>query len=703
MDGGGGEAERLTDALEGVEAYDWLPDSAGLAYLAREPRPKPLQAAFDDKQDDKDDAVQERAERFRQQIWRIGREDKKARLLHPGDYGIGELAVSPDGRYVAFTTNYTGEANDYHKADVWLLDTASGQTRQLTDGTGGKFHPLWTPHSDAVLYNRTLDPLLSYSQENLFQVAVTGGESVCLTEAFAHDLTGWHGVWFDAAGALYVSAAVGTATHLFRRAPHGGAFVPIVQSDEHVHSFHVAPNGGLAFVSSSLADVPELLWLAHDAPEPITLTDLNEDWYERYALAPTELVRWQSLDGLEIEGLLTLPSGYNPEQTYPLLLSLHGGPHGRAAQSLTPYTDAQVYAAAGYAILQPNYRGSEGYGEAFGIANRGDLGGGDVQDVLAGVDWAIGEGIADPDKLGVVGASYGGYLVNWVVSQTPRFRAGVSQFGIFSFASDFANSEAPRWEMEYLGGAPWETPEAYALRSPATFAAQITTPVLLLHGESDANTFLANSQEMYAALRLQNKPVEYVHYPREGHGFSEPRHQVDALRRALSWFDRWVLGSGQPATPRIGDKLLLDDWELTVTSASLLTLAGRGEDTRRCLEVQFVLRDRGEMPRPLTLGPGDVSLTRGLSSTGRSGRPIGLPLRVLGEIVLAEGSGWRFHFTPPGADALGERNLTVPVALVFRVSDAGGTYALAIKDFPPVTLDVPTADKEDGKKPADAP
>ena len=153
-----------------------------------------------------------------------------------------------------------------------------------------------------------------------------------------------------------------------------------------------------------------------------------------------------------------MPAGYDEAQTFLSIFALHGGPHGRTVQALSPFTMAQVCAAEGYAVLSPNYRGSEGYGDAFGIANRADLGGGDFQDVMAGVDWAIAQGVADPDRFGVMGSSYGGYLTNWIISQTPRFRAAVSQFGIFSLVTDFSNSQAPRWELEYLGGYPWDVP-----------------------------------------------------------------------------------------------------------------------------------------------------------------------------------------------------------------------------------------------------
>ncbi len=168
MDGLGGEAEKLTEAPEGVEAYDWLPDSSGIVYLAQEPRPKPLQTAHADKLDRKDDAVVERAEKFRQQIWRIDRDGKKPKLIHPGDYGLGEIAVSPDGKSVAFTTNYTGEVNDYHKSDVWVVEMEAGAARPLANGPGGKFHPVWTRDGQRVLYIASLDPDLSYSQPNLY-------------------------------------------------------------------------------------------------------------------------------------------------------------------------------------------------------------------------------------------------------------------------------------------------------------------------------------------------------------------------------------------------------------------------------------------------------------------------------------------------------------------------------------------------------
>ena len=688
MDGLGGEAEKLTDAPEGVGDYGWLPDSSGVVYLAQEPRPKPLQEAYEDKQDRKDDAVAERAEKFRHQIWRIDREAKKAKLIHPGDYGLGELAVSPDGKRVAFTTNYTGEVNDYHKIDVWVVDIESGEARAVADGPGGKLHPVWSADGSRVFYVAPLDPDLSYSQPNLYAVPVEGGEPVNLTADFPHDLTGYEGVWTDAKGRVYALAAVGTTTAVFRY--DGDHWTPVIEEDGHVHDYHVAPNGGLAYVASTAQDVPELFWLPPGAKKTQAVTDLNQDWADGYALAPTDVVTWDSPDGLTIEALLTYPVGYQEGQKYPLIVSLHGGPHGRTVEALSPFTLSQVYAAEGYSILSPNYRGSEGYGNAFSTASRNDLGGGDAQDVLAGLDQAIAEGLADPKRIGVVGSSYGGYLVNWLIAKTDRFQAAISKFGIFSLVTDFSNSQAPRWEAEYLGGPPWERPELYAERSPATYLRDIHTPVLILHGEGDPNTFVANSQEMYQGLRLLGRTVEYVHYPREGHGFGEPQHRLDEMRRSLAWFDQHLRGGGTRTVYRTGEKITHDGWELTVTSASLETYANRGDDKRRHVEVALALRDTTEIRRSLSISPADLSLSR-QTPPGRSARPVGLPVSMLGQKALAEGTGWSFAFTP-GKD---DRALSAAFAASFRLPDAGGTYRFTFRDFPPVTLDVPAADKDD--------
>ncbi len=712
----GGEAEPWTEAPEGVAVYSWLPDGAGIAYLAREPRPRPLQTRYERMQEEELDAVVEREEKFRMQIWTID-QDKKPTLVHPGDYGIGEIAVSPDGKRIAFSTNYTGEPNDYHKVDIWVVEVATGKTTQLTDGPGGKYHPRWSPDGKRIAYLRSLDPELSYSQENVFTVdAISGGESILATGDFQHDITGWPGFEWSPEGNFLIQAAVGTSTHLYEWDGHKST--EIIGGDGHLHVFRIS-NGSISAVLSN-ADQPPELYINGKA-----ITALNAKWRESHLFAKTETIRWKSTDGLEVEGLLTLPpEGKRP---FPTILSIHGGPYGRSVRALSPYTVSQAYAARGYAVFSPNFRGSEGYGDEFGRMNQQDLGGGDYRDIMSGVDFIIKAGHADPDRLVVTGGSYGGYMTNWVIGHTNRFKAAVSKFGIFSLITDFSNSEAPRWEEEYLGGFYWEHMDRYLAQSPMSYLSHIHTPVLIMHGEGDPNTFISNSKEMYTALKSLGRTVEYVHYPREGHGFNEPNHRLDECRRTLAWFDKYV--HGESKHPSLGDKVQnASGWELMVTSARAgMKYAGRPAppSDSQLLEVVFVLRDAkesrarltlrardvrlGPHPQPLPRSAGEGSIGSGSQlsgspspvSTGEGDRgwgplsPLGFPIDALGETVLAEAKNWSFSFAPPKKDK-NVRGIAVPLALVFEAPKAAETFMLKIAGFPPVLLEpAPSEDSQD--------
>jgi len=602
--------------------------------------------------------------------------------------------VSPDGLQIAYSTNYTGEENDYHLSDIWIVPTAGGEARRLTLGPGGKYHPRWHPSGERVFFIRALDPEVSFSQPNIYSLTTLGEDLKCESESLTFDVAGWRAFDWSKSGTMFVSAADGVATIIVSRENEGG-FTERFAFDAHVHEFAVAQDGALAFVMSDAENCPELYWLPERAGKPEALTDLNADWHVAYALQPVMPVTWNAPDGLEIEGLLTYPAGYRLGDRCPMVVTAHGGPYARSVLATTSGSLHQVLAGDGFAVLSPNYRGSEGYGNDFGLAIRGDLGGGDYSDVIAGIDWAVEQGIADPERLGIVGSSYGGYLANLAISRSNRFKAAVSAFGIFSLVSDFLNSETPRWETEYLAGTYWDKPEQYRDRSPVTAAPNIETPVLIMHGESDGNTFYSNSQELYTALRLLSKPVEMVRYPREGHGFAEPMHRLDEMRRVRAWFDRYLRCEGVVQKQRIGEGVRSDGWELTVASVDIISLSGRETKGHRFMEVDFVLRDISETGRTLSVAARDMSLVRmrpdiavgagSVISGARPLRPIGIPVHVLGQTVLAEAGTWRFDLKP-GKD---DQGLTAPFAVVFAVPDAGGRYQFRYQDFTPVEFDVP--------------
>jgi dipeptidyl aminopeptidase/acylaminoacyl peptidase len=257
----------------------------------------------------------------------------------------------------------------------------------------------------------------------------------------------------------------------------------------------------------------------------------------------TEVRRWKAPDGREIEGLLTLPVNYEPGKRYPLLLVIHGGPMGVWGQTFvaepTRYPIA-AFAARGYAVLRGNPRGSSGYGKAFRYANFKDWGGGDYRDLMAGVDAMIRLGVADPDRLGVMGWSYGGFMTAWTVTQTQRFKAASVGAAVINLASFTATTDIPSFVPGYFGAEPWDDPELYRKHSPISHVKGVRTPTLIQHGEADERVPIGQGYELYNALKRQGCPVQMVAYPRTPHLANEPRLVLDIMRRNVGWFDRHV-------------------------------------------------------------------------------------------------------------------------------------------------------------------
>ncbi|MDQ7054294.1 MAG: S9 family peptidase [candidate division KSB1 bacterium] len=243
---------------------------------------------------------------------------------------------------------------------------------------------------------------------------------------------------------------------------------------------------------------------------------------------------------MEIEGLLLKPVGYEPGKKLPLIVSVHGGPSGMDTWTFQGLE--QMLAGRGYAVLMPNYRGSSYYGDAFIKANHGDLGGGDFKDIMVGVDYLIAQGLADPDRLGIMGWSYGGYMTAWAVTQTDRFKAGVDGAGITDWFSMYGQNDIPGYIWDLMEAASWKNYNKLEKASPMTYVHRVVTPTLLLHGENDNRVPIAQAQQFYAALKRRGVPVEMVVFPRSGHGIREPKLQLERYRRTVAWFEKWITG-----------------------------------------------------------------------------------------------------------------------------------------------------------------
>ena len=541
----GGEGIRLTEAEGGVMNFRWMPDGKEIIYLTKEQPPEEKKKEKEKKKKEKFDAYVVGEEKYRNQLWKVNIESKKAVKVFDGDYGLSQFEVSPDGKRVAYVTNYTGDPNDGKRMDIWILNLENGKADQLTNFPGAESGVSWSPDGKWLCYQKGIDPEFGPSERDLYLIPAYGGKPKNLTTAL--NLSVGRYKWFPEGERLIFSCPKGVYNHLFTLSLKKEKATPLTEGERFYSQFDLSRDAKrLVYLLEDSRSLPQLWTATPDNKDPKQITELNKRFQE-LQLASQEVIRWKSTDGWTIEGILVKPLDYKEGQRYPLIVIVHGGPAGRIVNTLTGSRSAQLFAAQGYAVFLPNFRGSSGYDNKFVTSNIKDIGGGDYQDIMSGVDYLTERGIADPDRLGVMGGSYGGYMTNWIISQTDRFKAAVSMYGIFSLITDFSNSNIPYWEKQYLGDYYWEKIDLYLQRSAFSYVRNIRTPVLIMHGDQDANTFISNSQELYTALKLLKATYEFVRYPREGHGISrEPNHIRDLFQRQLRWFNKYILGEEEP-------------------------------------------------------------------------------------------------------------------------------------------------------------
>ncbi|HMB68508.1 MAG TPA: S9 family peptidase [bacterium] len=605
----GGEPERWSDSPTDILQYGWAPDGT-LVYLAEESEPDEIAEHREWRRELGYDEIVVDADRPGLAIWTISPEDVAARRVYGGDPGIVEMALSFDGKHVAFTSDGTGDPSHWNRVDVWTLSLESGEASRLTRRLGEEWSPRWSHDGETVFFLAALDSAKSFSQVNVWGVPAGGGPWQLISGDLDRDVVELETC--SDSDRVYVIVEDGVNEQLWRFRPGNWRAEKLTDDAGEIRSLAMKGNGERAtFILEGPGSFPEIATWTYPDDYTEVRTALNETISAR-ADAEHRVVRWPAPDGTEIEGVLVLPApAERPEGPLPTVVLLHGGPADNTTNTARTFGS---FAGRGYAVLGVNYRGSTGYGAEFNVANHRDLGGADFLDVMAGVDMLVAEGIADPDRLGIVGASYGGFLVNRAVTTTDRFRAAVSAFGIASFISDFGNSEMSEFEHDYFGAYPWEDPEAYRRISPLDDVGAVQTPLLLLHGELDTNTALANSRELYTSLKARGAEVQMVIYPREDHGFSEPAHDLDSRERTLEWIDRRLRGDDR-TDGRIGTPLRAEGWTLLVRSAEI--------SAGGLLVVDCVLASDDDVDeRPLTITGEQPAFTLS-GSDGRARPPVG--------------------------------------------------------------------------------
>jgi dipeptidyl aminopeptidase/acylaminoacyl peptidase len=543
----GGEAEKLTESKTDITEFQWSPDGRRIAYVA----PQEPTADEEKKQRDKDDAVViDQNYRFTR-IWTIDVATKKAAQVIGGAFQASDPQWSPDGKLIAYVAHPTPKADDGPLSDIWVAGSDGSTPRRLVFNDGPDESPRWSPDGKWIAYStRAGKTTTEVGQTQLAIISAGGGTPRMVAQVFLYQPG--PATWSGDGATIYFAAGVRTTTHLFSVASAGGTPRQLSSAPGVMSSFSFSRDrSAIAFTFEDMQH-PSDIHVASTAGAfvPTRRTDHNPQVRE-LALGRSEVVRWKSKDGMEVEGILLYPVDFQPGRRYPTVAEIHGGPAGDWTERFPGWsTSAHVWAGRGWAMFFPNPRGSTGYGEKFLRANIKDWGVGDYRDIQTGIDNLIAKGIADSSKLAQSGWSYGGYMTAWTLTQTNRFKAVMVGAGLTNMASMYGTNDIPRTIDEYFGAEPWNDPAQYSARSAMTFIKQARTPTLIQHGQADQRVPVGQSQELYVGLKKNNVPVELVFYPREPHGLREPRHQLDKIRREYAWFAKYVLGES-PDAPKV--------------------------------------------------------------------------------------------------------------------------------------------------------
>ncbi|HSE97520.1 MAG TPA: S9 family peptidase [Blastocatellia bacterium] len=544
----GGEAEKITDEETAVSQFRWSPDGKSIAYVIRDvPKDK---AEREKRKKDKFDTIVVDSDYTYSHLWVMNLDSKQKKRATEGSFSISDPQWSPDSKWIAYTVSRSGaqessftDISEDRNTDIFVVASTGGQSRQLTSNPGPDSSPRWSPDGKHIAYSSNGNPESWAEKSDLMVIAVEGGNPRNLTASYHDSVFGIE--WSPDNSAVYTTGSVGVYNQLFKVPVSGGAPQPVFEKPAAIAGFDLSPDSRQIAYLNEDAKNPGDIWIASSTGRDARRITNTNPQIKEFALADMEVIRWKAPDGLEIEGILVKPISYESGKSYPTILQIHGGPYGRFSYGFN--SRAHIWAANGYAVLMPNPRGSTGYGNKFTTANLLDWGGKDYQDLMAGVDEVIRLKIADPNRLAVMGGSYGGFMTFWVITQTDRFKAAIGHAGISDWYSFHGQSDIPGL-MEYgFGGVPWTARDTYVKYSPMTYVNRVKTPLLITHGEQDRRVTIAQAEQYYRGLRKRGVHVVFLRYPREGHGIQEPNHQIDLVTRQLEWFEKLVKSNGSQA------------------------------------------------------------------------------------------------------------------------------------------------------------
>ncbi len=526
----------------------WSPDSKRIAFVSAVPGPETADASGDPivirrylYKPDAEEGFSHFNDNKRLHIFEVELGSGKIRQLTNGNHYEHSIEWSPDGKEIAFVSNREPNEDQFFNYDLFTLNVASGAIRRVTATENAEYRPRWSPDGKTIAYQATrrglTDLETTMEDTHVWLISADGSQR---REIASVDNRQGEPVWSADGSSLYFTVQERGNIHLYRLPVSGGQAEVVLADNGTVGAWSVAKNGAIAYTISGPSDMAQL-YIKNPGAASKKMTDLNAAVLASKQLGEVEAFTFVSTDNkFEVEAFLTKPAGANEQKPAPLIVNIHGGPHGQQGVSFN--FKNQVYAARGWATLMVNYRGSTGYGQKFADAVFGDQNGNEAQDVIYGVSAALRRYLwLDRDRMGVEGVSYGGQLSDWLITQTNMFKAAIPIAGISNLISYNYMTYYNQYEQMEYGAFPHQGNLMDVLweRSALKHVANAHTPTLLMHGENDNDVPIAEAEQYYVALKDVGVETVMVRYPREGHGIRESKHMVDSIDRCIAWYEKY--------------------------------------------------------------------------------------------------------------------------------------------------------------------
>ena len=538
----GGEAWQFSYEKQGVGLFKWSPSGDKIAFIMTDPKTEQEEK---DKKEKRDVILVDQNFKYSHiylKSFLAKKDTSKASRITDGTYHITDFNWNPNNKTIVFSHTIEPTINSqFVSGDISVVNIKTKTVKDIVTWEGKDENPIFTPNGKLIVFTSDGEKIKAIGLSDAYQISSNGGKPKKLAETPNRNAS-IISVSADN-NYVFVADANRTKSEVYKISLNSSNISPMLNLKGRVSSPKLSDDSKkIVFVKQELDKPSEVFISQLNIINPKQISNFNPTKVFP-KLAKTEIITWKSKDGLEIEGLITYPTKYKKRKKYPLAVIIHGGPAGVFSETFTgarSIYNIEYFASNGYAVLRPNPRGSTGYGKDFRFANFKDWGFGDYEDIMSGVDKVIDMGVADPNRLAVMGWSYGGYMTSFVVTRTNRFKAASMGAGLPNLVSMTTTTDIPDYLVAHMGSEFWDDYETYEKHSAIYRIDKVQTPTQVIHGANDLRVPFTQGQEFYVALKRKGVPTEMVVYPRTPHGPREPKLLMDVSPRILTWLDKYI-------------------------------------------------------------------------------------------------------------------------------------------------------------------